>query len=167
MEKNIKLDSRFRGNDIIAGIGNDRRFCGQLPLKIFLLIVANDLLDTTAQLLMKKGLGLCDLNSIPSFFHHLFNFANLPIFLFWIGLMIYLSNFFLWMKILSKIDLSVALPLASSSYILIPIAAVFFLHEFVKPTRWLGLVLIVTGIFFISKSAPPPNLPYQKGGAHE
>lgn len=119
---------------------------GQLPLKIFLFVVANDLLDTTAQLLMKKGV------------HHLFNFANHDFFLFWMGVAIYLFNFFLWMKILSKIDLSVALPLASSSYILIPIAAVFFLHEFVKPMRWLGLVAIVLGIYFVSKSKPSGNL---------
>ncbi|MBF0571408.1 MAG: EamA family transporter [Candidatus Omnitrophica bacterium] len=142
----------------------------QLPVKIFLLIIANDLLDTLAQLLMKKGLGLCDLSSVASYFQHLFNFSNPHIFLFWIGLGIYLSNFFLWMKVLSNTDLSVALPLASSSYILIPFAAVFFLHEFVKPIRWLGLVLIVFGIYFISKSkpsdllTPSPDLPCQGEG---
>ena len=117
---------------------------GQLPLKILLLVITNDLLDTCAQLLMKKGV------------HHLFNFANHDFFLFWAGVLIYLFNFFLWMTILAKIDLSVALPLAGSSYILVPIAAVFFLHEVVKPMRWLGLVLIVLGIYFISQSKPSP-----------
>ena len=124
----------------------------QVPLKIFLFLVINDLLDTTAQLLMKKGLGLIDLNSISAFFLHLINFSDPNIFLFWIGLIIYLSNFILWMSILSKIDLSIALPLASSGYILIPIAAIFFLHEVVSPMRWLGLILIVLGIYFVSKS---------------
>ena len=112
----------------------------QLTLKIFLMIAANDLLDTSAQLLMKKGI------------HHLFNPAHHDFFFFWVGLAIYLLNFFLWMKVLSKIDLSVALPLASSSYILIPLAAIFFLHEIVKPMRWLGLVLILLGIYCISQS---------------
>ena len=124
----------------------------QLPLKILLLLVANDLLDTTAQLLMKKGLGMADLTSISSFLHHLIYFNNHNLFLFWIGLLIYLSNFFLWMSILSKIDLSVALPLACSSYILIPFTAAFILHESVRPVRWLGLVLIVLGIYFITRS---------------
>ncbi|MBF0503544.1 MAG: EamA family transporter [Candidatus Omnitrophica bacterium] len=135
----------------------------QLPLKIFLLIVANDLIDTSAQLLMKKGLGICELNSIRSFFDHLLNFGNPLIFLFWAGLIIYLLNFFIWMKVLSKVDLSVALPLASSSYILIPIAAIFFLHELVKPLRWLGLALIVLGIYFISGSKPSKD----QGAVHE
>jgi len=108
---------------------------------------------------MKKGLGESDLNSIPSFFHHLFNFANADIFFFWGGLIFYVSNFFLWMYILSKIDLSVALPLASSSYIVIPIASVVFLHEFVPPLRWAALVLIVLGIYFVSQSPSKEGKP--------
>jgi drug/metabolite transporter (DMT)-like permease len=119
----------------------------RLTLKIFLLIVANDLADTAAQLLMKKG--------IP----HLFDVSNPQALLFWIGLAVYISNFFLWMFILSKTDLSVALPLASASYILIPVAAVVFLHELVSPLRWLGLALIVAGIFLISKSKSAGDTP--------
>ena len=56
------------------------------------------------------------------------------------------------MNILSKIDLSVALPLASVGYILIPVAAILFLHEHLSPTRWIGLGLIVLGIYFVSKT---------------
>lgn len=112
----------------------------RLTIGVFLLIVANDLADTAAQLLMKKGI------------HVLFDLANPVSLLFWIGLLIYLSNFFLWMFILSKIDLSVALPLASASYILIPVAAVLLLHEFVPTQRWIGLVLIVGGIYLVSQA---------------
>jgi len=111
----------------------------QLPLKIFFFLVINDMVDTLGQLLMKKGLGSGDL-------------SNPHILIFWIGLFFYVSNFILWMKILSKIDLSVALPLASMSYLLIPLAAVFFLHEHVHALRWLGLFLIMAGIYFISLS---------------
>jgi len=119
----------------------------QLPVKILLFLILNDLLDTSAQLLMKKGI------------HHLFNFSNPDSHFFWIGLIIYLSNFFLWMKILSKIDLSVALPLASIGYILIPIASIFFLHEHVPPARWLGLALIIWGIYFVSQSQSSETKP--------
>lgn len=127
---------------------------GQVPLTIFLLIVANDLLDTTAQLLIKKGLGVYETKSVLPFIYYLFNFSHPVIFLFWIGVLTYCFNFFLWMKILSKIDVSVAIPLASTSYILIPIAAIFFLHEYVPLQRWLGLMFIIGGIYFISKSRP-------------
>jgi drug/metabolite transporter (DMT)-like permease len=119
----------------------------RLTVNIFLLIVANDLSDTAAQLLMKKGI------------HCLFDWTNPQALLFWTGLLIYISNFFLWMFILSQTDLSIALPLASASYILIPIAAVIFLHEFVSPLRWLGLVLIMAGIYCISKATPSGDSP--------
>ena len=112
----------------------------QLPLKILFFLVLNDLLDTSAQLLMKKGI------------HELFNFSDPVSLFFWIGLVIYLSNFFLWMKILSQIDLSIALPLASVGYILIPLASILFLHEHVPNTRWLGLAFIMLGIYFVSQS---------------
>ncbi|MDE1920494.1 MAG: hypothetical protein KGJ09_01800 [Candidatus Omnitrophica bacterium] len=119
----------------------------QLTLRILLFLVANDLLDTAGQLLMKKGIV------------HPFNFACPDAFLFWLGLAIYISNFFLWMNILSKVDLSVALPLASSSYILIPVAAVVFLHEYVPPLRWLGLAAIVVGIYFVAQSKSSKGAP--------
>jgi drug/metabolite transporter (DMT)-like permease len=125
----------------------------QVPLKIFLFLVINDLLDTGAQLLMKKGLGYYDLTGVNSFFFHFINRSNSSIPLFWTGFIIYLSNFILWMKILSSIDLSIALPLASISYILIPVASVLFLHEHVEAARWLGLALIVLGIYFVSQSS--------------
>ena len=111
-----------------------------LSPKIFFFIALNDLLDTAAQVLIKKGVD------------HPLSFGAHDCIFFWIGLVIYLFNFFLWMKILSKVDLSVALPLVSSSYILIPLAAIFFLHEFISPLRWLGLISIVLGIYFIAKT---------------
>jgi len=125
---------------------------GQVPLQIFFFLVFNDIIDTSAQLLMKKGLGVADLKSISSFFHLLFNFTNHDIFIFWLGLMIYISNFFLWMSILSQIDLSVALPLACIGYILIPISSAILFHEHVPALRWLGLFLIIMGIIFVSQS---------------
>jgi drug/metabolite transporter (DMT)-like permease len=107
---------------------------GRIPIKIFLLIIFLDVLDTAAQLLMKKGIG------------HLDNIY------FWMGLFIYISTFFLWMRILSKVDLSIALPIASVGYMLIPIASVVFLNEQVSLVRWMGIFLIVVGVYFVSKS---------------
>jgi len=101
---------------------------------MFALIVFLDVLDTASQLFMKKGIG------------HLDNAY------FWIGLLIYISTFFLWMRILSKVDLSIALPIASVGYMLIPVASVFFLHEQVSILRWAGIFLIVAGVYFVSKS---------------
>ena len=111
---------------------------GKVPLYIFFFIIANDLLDTTAQLLMKKGIGHPDV--------HVLMVAA--------GLSMYVLIFFLWMKILSQVELSVALPLGSLSYVLVPIAANVFLHEHIGFARRMGLVLILAGIYAVSQSKP-------------
>jgi len=126
-----------------------------LTLKIFSLIVLNDLGDTLAQLIMKKGLVQTGIDSI--------NFGNIAEFmtrnassaLVWLGILIYTLNFFIWIIILYKIDLSIAMPVGSTSYIFVPIAAILFLHEHVSPVRWIGILCIAFGIHFVSQSKKP------------
>ncbi len=124
----------------------------KLTLKVFLAILLCDVFDSLAQLLMKKGLPrtgirLINFQSVADFFSH---HASSPFL--HLGLLVYASNFFIWMMILSKVDLSIALPMGGSSYALIPLLAIIFLHESVIPLRWLGIALIVLGIYFVSKS---------------
>ena len=124
----------------------------RLTLKIFFLIVLNDIVDTIAQLFMKKGLLLMGIGPVT-----LRNIAELVFkgassFLLWIGIILYASNFLVWIIVLYKIDLSIAMPVGSTSYILVPIAAIIFLHEYVSPLKWLGVLCIVVGIRFVSQS---------------
>lgn len=112
---------------------------GHLTLKIFFLIILNDLSDTLAQLIMKKGLTG-------------FGMGNASSALLWVGLFIFALNFFLWIIILYKVDLSIAIPVGSLSYVLVPVAATVFLHEHVSALRWSGIALIVLGVHFVSRS---------------
>lgn len=107
-----------------------------LTLKIFLLIILSDFVDTAAQLIMKKGL------------------AGSPL-LTGIGVLVYVLNFFIWIVILYKVDLSIAMPVGSFSYILVPIAAIIFLNERVDLLRWAGICCIVLGIYFVTQSKKP------------
>ena len=109
----------------------------RLTLKIFSLIVLCDVVDTIAQLLMKKGLLISSS------------------FLVWAGVLIFALNFFIWIAILYKVDLSIAMPAGSVSYILVPLAAMLFLHEHVGLVRWIGICCIVCGIYFVSQSKRP------------
>lgn len=59
----------------------------------------------------------------------------------------------LWFYILKNNELSLAYPLISISYIFGTIGAIFFFHESVSLTRWIGIFLIMTGVVFLSKSA--------------
>jgi uncharacterized membrane protein len=61
--------------------------------------------------------------------------------------------FIIWSTILSKIDLSVAVPIASFSYILVALVSILFLHETITLLRWMGIFLILTGVIFVSVSS--------------
>ena len=126
-----------------------------LTLEIFALIVLNDLIDTIAQLLMKTGLTQTGISSV--------NLGNLAVFavknsssvFLWLGILVYAMNFFIWIVILYKVDLSIAMPVGSFAYIFIPISAILFLHEHVSPVRWIGIICIILGIHFVSQSKKP------------
>ena len=135
-----------------------------LTLKIFLLIVLNDLIDTAAQVLMKKGLVQTGIDSV--------NLSNIARFAalsassayLWLGIFVFALNFFVWIVILYKVDLSIAMPVGSFCYIFIPICAMLFLHEYISPVRWAGIVCIILGIHFVAQSRKPAREELQANG---
>ena len=128
---------------------------GVLTLQVFSLILLTDVLESATQLFFKKGAldtGFADV-SFASFFPYLYKIlasGNL-----WIGIFCYVLNFFLWMAVLSQVDLSVAFPVGSTSHIMVPILAVLFVGEKISILRWCGIFLIIIGIYFIQKSTQP------------
>jgi drug/metabolite transporter (DMT)-like permease len=124
-----------------------------LTLKVFLLIVTTDIAESVAQLFMKKGLILTGIDSVT--FSNLAGFMSKALLsgFVWAGIGVYIFNFFVWLTVLSRVDLSIAFPVGSTSYILVPALAVIFLGETITPLRWAGIALIVCGIHFVSKSA--------------
>jgi len=124
----------------------------KLTLSVFLLIMSTDLMESLTSFLMKKGVVSTEL--LPLSLGHIAHFivVNAGSLLIWLGILTYLLNFFLWMRVLSKLDLSVAVPVGSTSYVIVPLVAHFFLHEIVTPVRWLGIFLIILGIYFVSRS---------------
>ncbi len=123
-----------------------------LTLKIFSLIVLNDIVDTIAQLIMKKGLVQTGISPVTLSNIAEFVTRNISSTLVWLGVLIYALNFFIWIIILYKIDLSIAMPVGSTSYIFVPLAAILFLHEYVCPIRWIGILCIILGIHFAAQS---------------
>ncbi|MFA5143551.1 MAG: EamA family transporter [Candidatus Omnitrophota bacterium] len=120
-------------------------------------------MDSIAQLFLKKGLAdtgisVIGLNNIIEF-----GFASLSSWLVWLGILVYIVNFVLWLVIIYRIDLSIAMPVGSVAYAFVPIIAVIFLHEHVSPIRWLGIAMIVLGIYFTSQSKNPELAEGQKG----
>ena len=58
----------------------------------------------------------------------------------------------LWFYILKHFPFSMAYPMVSLSYVFGMIAAIVFFHEDVNLMKWIGVVLIMLGCFFIARS---------------
>src|SRR5215813_8565942 len=70
----------------------------------------------------------------------------------WVGLgIVLLLGFFAsYMTALSWADLTYVLPASSLGYVLLALIARFILHEQVSVTRWLGIVLVSSGVGFVT-----------------
>ncbi len=132
----------------------------KLTLKILMLLIFSDGLETLTHFCFKKGaltqsgLEINSFSQVPVFLAGVFSSPFL-----WMGLISVLFTFIIWSTVLSKTDLSVAVPVASFSYILIPLASAIFLGENVSLLRWLGVFFILAGVFFVSLSAREKEAP--------
>ncbi|HEX9115354.1 MAG TPA: EamA family transporter [Anaerolineae bacterium] len=68
------------------------------------------------------------------------------------GLMIYVCGTLFWLLALSRVDLSLAYPFASMSYILMLLASWLLLNEHISPLRVAGSLVVIVGVFLISRS---------------
>lgn len=57
----------------------------------------------------------------------------------------------LWFYIIKNFPFSMAYPLVSLSYVFGMVAAIVFFHEPVEWTKWLGVILIMGGCYFIAR----------------
>ena len=57
----------------------------------------------------------------------------------------------LWGFILKHFEFSVAYPITAFAYVFGMLAAIFIFHETVSLTRWIGVGLIILGVFFVAK----------------
>jgi len=129
-------------------------FKKKLTARIFALLVFMDILETATHLCFKKSV-------LPEGGFYVANIVDLITFLkaaffspfLWLGLLSVLVTFVMWSTVLSKIDLSVAVPVCSFSYVLVPLVSIFFLGEQVNMLRWAGIFFILCGVIFVSLSS--------------
>jgi drug/metabolite transporter (DMT)-like permease len=126
----------------------------KVTFKIILLLIFSDIMETFIQFCFKKsalhesGLQVDSLSNAIIFLRAVSSSE-----FFWLGLFSVIAVFIIWSTILSKIDLSVAVPIASFSYMLVPLTSIIFLHEKISALRWLGIFLILVGVIFVTTSA--------------
>ena len=56
----------------------------------------------------------------------------------------------LYVYTLGLTELSFALPLSASSYLLGALLSKFYLHEDIKPARWIGTTIIIVGVLVVA-----------------
>ncbi len=78
----------------------------------------------------------------------------------WISLAFALAQFFFWIHILEKADLSMAYTMSSLGYPLIMLAAVLLFHESLSVLVWIGGGLITAGVIVVGtepEQEPEPS----------
>jgi drug/metabolite transporter (DMT)-like permease len=72
----------------------------------------------------------------------------------WLGIACLLTFFVAYMLILSWADYSYVQPSTSLSYATVALLSHFFLGELISPLRWLGVLIICTGVFIVGRTNP-------------
>ena len=130
-----------------------KRSAGIFLIKLIALVATKDIIESLADLFFKLGTLSTGIHNVV--FSNMLEFAlrltSNP--WLWIGVAFYLVNFFLWITLLSKVDLSVAFPMSSLTYIIVPLLAMVFLHEKVVLVRWAGIFFIIIGVSLAGRSA--------------
>ena len=116
------------------------------------LILLGVLLNAAAQLLLKEGMRRIG--------HFAFAWTNVipigmqvavsPFIL--AGLFSYVVSVMVWILVLSRVQVSFAYPMLSIGYIVNAIAAYYLFDESLSLTRIAGIVVIVGGVYLITRS---------------
>jgi drug/metabolite transporter (DMT)-like permease len=122
---------------------------------LFLLVALGSIGNTILDKGMKDN-GSLDFSTLPALWAGLLHtFTSGTI---WIGIVCMLLFMVCHMLVLSWADYSFVMPFSAIAYALVPLLGYFWLGEIVPGTRWIGIVLIVFGVWLISRT-PPSTTP--------
>ena len=122
--------------------------------KSYLYMTASILLSSVAQLSMKAGMLLLATHTADGW-PGLSALLDLPALL-WVGfgLACYGTSLLFWMSAIARLELSLAYPMLSLSYVLVYLVAVNWplLHEHASWVRTLGIFVVVIGVILIART---------------
>ena len=115
------------------------------------LILSCVVLNTTSQILLKKGM-----NAIGYFDFHWRNVTDIGLqiitsFPIIGGLSCHVASFIIWLLALSRMDVSLAYPLSSLGYIMTALAGYYILQEDLSIMKISGIVIIMLGVYCVSR----------------
>ncbi len=77
-------------------------------------------------------------------------FRSVP---FWAGMICYAASLCVWVAALAKAPVSTAYPMLSLGYVVVAAVSVAWLGESLTPAKMLGIALICTGVFLVSRNS--------------
>jgi len=83
---------------------------------------------------------------------------------FQIALLLFILQFFNWMMVLTRADLSYVQPITALSYLTVTGASIMLFHEQVSLLRVAGLGMILVGVWFISQTDHRTDYGFQADG---
>lgn len=105
-------------------------------------------------ILMKIGatqIGHVEINSFWQLIEFLIKlFTNIQSLL---GIFLYFLSAVTWSYLLTKLDISFVQPILALTYVVTPILAIIILGEHVPAMRWVGILIIIAGVFLVARSA--------------
>jgi uncharacterized membrane protein len=118
-----------------------------LALMIIFGSIGNTILDKGM-----KGLGSIDFSTRAAIWQGVFHtFTSGTV---WLGIACMLLFMVCHMLVLSWADYSFVMPFSALTYALVPLLGYIWLGEYVPAARRIGIVLIVIGVFFVSRTPP-------------
>ena len=117
-------------------------------MNAILVVVFSIICSSVAQLLLKKGVNsLGNLDFSADLLRAYLAIYRTPLVL--IGTGLYAFAALMWLYAISKVNLSLAYPLAALGYVVTVIGAGAFLGETVSLTRWIGIAVLCVGVCII------------------
>lgn len=68
------------------------------------------------------------------------------------GIFLYGMSAFLWVIVLSKVELSYAYPMIAGGYVIVALLSWIIFHDHMTPMRIAALVIIVIGVILLGRS---------------
>jgi uncharacterized membrane protein len=131
----------------------------RLRIKTLSVVLIMVLCANLGDLMLKRGMlqiGAVEI-SAPGVWHALVSTARNGTI--WVGILFLIGFTFSYMTAVSWADYSYVMPAGAFGYAIQTMLAVIILHEAVNAQRWIGVVLIVTGVLLVGQTHPSTTQP--------
>lgn len=113
----------------------------------YIIALISIFLGSIAQLLLKKGMNLVNLNDTILIILKKIILNGYII----SGITCYILSLLFWLYVLSKLELSKAYPMVSLGYVFTIILGYLLLNENISVNKIIGVILIIIGVIYITK----------------